>query len=68
MAFFRSLLSFATVVVSLSQFAECQVGPIADLHIVNAIVSPDGFSRSAALVEGQVTGPLLVANRVRLSS
>ncbi|KAK7450141.1 laccase, multicopper oxidase, benzenediol:oxygen oxidorectuctase [Stygiomarasmius scandens] len=63
MAFFRSLLSFATVAVSLSQFAECQVGPIADLHIVNAIVSPDGFSRSAALVEGQVTGPLLVANR-----
>ena len=41
------------------------VGPVTPLHIVNAPISPDGFSRPAVLAEGTFPGPLIVANKVR---
>ncbi|TDL19075.1 laccase [Rickenella mellea] len=34
-----------------------------DLNIVNANISPDGFSRSAVLAEGTFPGPLLTGNK-----
>lgn len=44
------------------------IGPTADLHIVNKVISPDGFSRSAVLAgstatNGDVPGPLITANK-----
>ncbi|KAJ7912289.1 laccase 2 precursor [Mycena leptocephala] len=39
------------------------IGPIADLHVANAIVAPDGFSRSAVLANGLVPGPTIRGNK-----
>ncbi|KAJ7909597.1 laccase 1 [Mycena leptocephala] len=39
------------------------IGPTADLHITNAVVAPDGFSRSAVLANGLVPGPTIQANK-----
>ncbi|KAJ7247993.1 Cupredoxin, partial [Mycena rebaudengoi] len=39
------------------------IGPTADLTLTNGEVSPDGFARRAVLVNGQVPGPLIVANK-----
>lgn len=44
------------------------IGPVADLHITNANISPDGHSRSAILAGGSYPGPLIKANKVRLVS
>ncbi|KAJ4472252.1 laccase [Lentinula aciculospora] len=39
------------------------VGSDTDLAIVNSIISPDGFPRSAVLAGGTFPGPLIVANK-----
>ncbi|KAJ7866501.1 laccase 2 precursor [Mycena leptocephala] len=39
------------------------IGPTADLHITNANVAPDGFSRSAVLANGLLPGPTIRANK-----
>ncbi|KAJ6603261.1 laccase 2 precursor [Mycena vulgaris] len=39
------------------------IGPTADLTLSNGDVSPDGFTRQAVLVNGQVPGPLITANK-----
>ncbi|KAJ6513666.1 yellow laccase [Mycena vitilis] len=39
------------------------IGPTADIHIVNAVVAPDGFSRSAVLANGLVPGPTIRGNK-----
>lgn len=41
------------------------IGPVADLTIVNKVISPDGFTRDAVLADGQFPGPLIVGNKVR---
>ncbi|KAJ6592604.1 laccase 1 [Mycena capillaripes] len=56
---FASLLSLCLV----SCAGAVMIGPTADLHIVNANVSPDGFSRSAVLANGLLPGPTLRANK-----
>ncbi|KAF8175455.1 Cupredoxin [Mycena galopus ATCC 62051] len=38
-------------------------GPSGSLEIVNKAVSPDGFSRSAVLVDGEFPGPLITAKK-----
>jgi hypothetical protein len=38
--------SSAFVALSLNWFAYASIGPVADLHIVNKYISPDGFNRS----------------------
>ncbi|KAF8888052.1 laccase 3 precursor [Infundibulicybe gibba] len=35
------------------------IGPVADLHIVNRNIAPDGFNRSAVLAGGTHPGPLI---------
>ncbi|KAJ7222978.1 laccase 1 [Mycena haematopus] len=55
--FFVPLLSLS--LISLSSAA---IGPTADVTLVNAIVAPDGFSRSAVTANGIVPGPLITAN------
>ncbi|KAJ7831028.1 laccase [Mycena olivaceomarginata] len=39
------------------------IGPTADVTLVNAVVSPDGFSRSAVTANGIIPGPLIVGNK-----
>ncbi|KAJ7664849.1 laccase 3 precursor [Mycena rosella] len=39
------------------------IGPTADIQIINADVSPDGFTRSAVLANGLVPGPTIKANK-----
>jgi len=39
------------------------IGPVTDLNIVNAVIAPDGFSRSAVLPGGRFPGPLIAANK-----
>ena len=40
------------------------IGPIADLTISDADVSPDGFTRAAVVMNGQFPGPLITGNKV----
>jgi hypothetical protein len=37
------------VALSFTTFAYASIGPVADLHIVNQVISPDGFSRSCVI-------------------
>lgn len=37
--------------VSFSPICFAAIGPVTDLNIVNAAISPDGFSRSLALLD-----------------
>ncbi|KIJ21197.1 laccase [Paxillus involutus ATCC 200175] len=39
------------------------LGPVAELHIGNEVIAPDGFNRSAALVNGVYPGPLIQAQK-----
>ena len=41
------------------------VGPVANLHISNKDIAPDGFSRPAVVVEGTAPGPLITGRKVR---
>ncbi|KAJ7458608.1 laccase [Mycena latifolia] len=43
--------------------ALASVGPTADLTLLNALVSPDGFERSTVAMNGIVPGPLIVGNK-----
>ncbi|KAJ7130380.1 laccase 1 [Mycena epipterygia] len=56
---FAALLSLCLVSTALA----VQIGPTADIHIINAIVAPDGFNRSAVLANGLVPGPTIKANK-----
>ena len=60
------LRSTALVVAGLAARALAGIGPVTDFHIVNAAVSPDGFSRQAVLAEGVFPGPLITGNKVLL--
>ncbi|KAF8835817.1 hypothetical protein BDN67DRAFT_1015193 [Paxillus ammoniavirescens] len=39
------------------------LGPVTELHIGNEVVAPDGFNRSAILVNGVYPGPLIQAQK-----
>nr|AEP71394.1 laccase 1 [Trametes gibbosa]AEQ28163.1 laccase 1 [Trametes gibbosa] len=60
MSRFQTLLAF--VVTSLTAAAYAAIGPVADLTITNAEVSPDGFARQAVVVNGGTPGPLVTGN------
>ncbi|KAF8327832.1 laccase [Amanita rubescens] len=60
--------SSAFVALSLNWFAYASIGPVADLHIVNEYISPDGFNRSAVVAGGtagsaSMPGPLIVGTK-----
>ncbi|KAF7795688.1 hypothetical protein EIP86_006853 [Pleurotus ostreatoroseus] len=60
----RTLLrSTALVVTTFTARAFAAIGPVTDLHIVNAAVTTDGFSRQAVLAEGVFPGPLIAGNK-----
>lgn len=52
------------VSLSLGLRAHAAIGPVTDLHITNANIQPDGFTRPAVLAEGTFPGPLIKGNKV----
>ncbi|KAG5644257.1 hypothetical protein DXG03_008795 [Asterophora parasitica] len=52
---FRSTAFFA-LLASLLSSVYAGIGPQSDLHIVNKVIAPDGFSRSAVLAGGSPAG------------
>ncbi|KAK0462398.1 laccase lcc5 [Desarmillaria tabescens] len=59
-SFFLSLL--ATVSLYLCETL-AEIGPVGDLIIANADVSPDGYTRMAALAGGTIVGELIVGQK-----
>ena len=58
-----ALLAFFELLITTAHSA---IGPIGELHISNAMVAPDVFSRSAVVAEGSTPGPLIRGNKVRI--
>ncbi|KAJ7080192.1 laccase [Mycena belliarum] len=58
MAFSRLLVAACLISAALAA-----IGPTADLVLTNGDVAPDGFTRQAVLVNGQVPGPLIAAKK-----
>ncbi|KAJ7743926.1 laccase [Mycena maculata] len=58
-------MSFSPLFIAgcLISTALASVGPTADLTLTNGDVAPDGFTRQAVLVNGQMPGPLIVGNK-----
>ncbi|KAJ7827250.1 laccase, partial [Mycena olivaceomarginata] len=52
---------FPLLALSLVSPSSAGIGPIADITLVNAVVSPDGFSRSAVTANGIAPGPIITA-------
>nr|AAO38869.1 laccase [Rigidoporus microporus] len=56
--------TFSTLIpLALSLGVRAAIGPVADLHISNANISPDGFTRAAVLAGGSFPGPLITGNK-----
>jgi len=58
---FKSLKSI--LILGFSLAARAAIGPVADLHISNANIQPDGFTRPAVLAGGTFPGPLIKGNK-----
>ncbi len=58
----RRLTFFLVTALATRSFAA--IGPVTDLNIVNANISPDGFARDAVLAEGTFPGPLITGQKV----
>lgn len=61
---FSSLCALTAVIHSFGRVSAA-IGPVTDLTISNADVSPDGFTRAAVLANGVFPGPLITGNKVR---
>ncbi|KAH8102709.1 laccase [Cristinia sonorae] len=57
--------SFASVALALALAMDtlAAIGPIAELHITDAVISPDGFKRPAVLAGGTFPGPVVKGNK-----
>ncbi|KAI0666082.1 Cupredoxin [Trametes maxima] len=58
----ESLSLLATLSPFLSLTAFTAIGPVTDLTISNADISPDGYTRMAVVVNGVFPGPLITGN------
>ncbi|TFK78967.1 hypothetical protein K466DRAFT_506425 [Polyporus arcularius HHB13444] len=65
MSKFQSLVAFVALTLASSRLAAAAIGPVADLTISNADISPDGFTRAAVVVNNVFPGPLITGNKVR---
>ncbi|KIM71371.1 laccase [Piloderma croceum F 1598] len=61
MLVFSGLTTLVTFVLIPITFAA--KGPVTNLAIVNRIIAPDGFQRSAVLADGKFPGPLIQGNK-----
>ena len=59
---FYKLSTFVAVALSIGAFAA--IGPVTDLTISNANISPDGFTRAAVLAGGTFPGSLITGTKV----
>lgn len=62
MPHFSTLVSL--IVLAMSLGSDAAIGPVTDLDIANAAISPDGFSRQAVLAGGTFPGPVITGNKV----
>ncbi|KAJ7660594.1 laccase [Mycena rosella] len=53
------MLSAAFLFLSTLLGTYAAVGPVANIEVINKVISPDGVSRSAVLVDGVFPGPLI---------
>ncbi|KAF9554181.1 laccase 4 [Agrocybe pediades] len=60
-SFHSSLIALLTAI--LIECASAAIGPCATLNIGNAVLAPDGFSRTAVVAEGIHPGPLITGKR-----
>ncbi|KAH7922073.1 laccase [Leucogyrophana mollusca] len=58
----RLQLAFIALTTFLSS-SYAAIGPVADLPIVNAMISPDGFEKMAILAGGTHPGPVITGNK-----
>ena len=65
MALFRSLIPLVTASVLIGRALAITIGPVADLVVHNAVMSPDGFSRGVSIAGDSVSGPLIRGQKVR---
>ncbi|KAH8995102.1 Cupredoxin [Lactarius hatsudake] len=59
------LRSLVVVLAAISGRVRASIGPSIELPIVNALVAPDGFLRSATLAGNTFPDPLIRANKVQ---
>ena len=59
-----SLRALVVVAATLASTSYASIGPVTDLHIVNAEISPDGFTRAGVLAEGTFPGPVIAGSKV----
>ncbi|KAH9959974.1 laccase 3 [Russula dissimulans] len=55
--------SFFVLVSALLTRVYAAVGPTANLTVINSVIAPDGYTRSASLVDGTFPGPLINGNK-----
>ncbi|EPQ54176.1 laccase hybrid [Gloeophyllum trabeum ATCC 11539] len=60
-AFVLSRLALPCLVVG--AYAQNFIGPVGDLFVTNKVIAPDGYPRSAVVVDGQYPAPLIKANK-----
>ncbi|KIK92618.1 laccase [Paxillus rubicundulus Ve08.2h10] len=51
------------VLLAYASITQASIGPAADLPIVNGVVSPDGFLKSAVLAGGTLPGPVIAGQK-----
>ncbi len=63
MARFQSLLSYVTLLFVASAYAA--IGPVTDLTVTDANISPDGFTRAGIVVNNVFPAPLITGQKVQ---
>ena len=64
----QSFITFIALSCSLGRLAAGAIGPVADLTISDADISPDGYTRAAVVVNGQFPGPIISGTKVKVSA
>ena len=65
MSKFQSLVAFVALTLASTRLAAAAIGPVTDLTISNADITPDGFTRAAVVANNVFPGPLITGNKVR---
>ncbi|KZT20141.1 multicopper oxidase [Neolentinus lepideus HHB14362 ss-1] len=59
----NSLRALAVFCLAITSHAQTFIPPVGNLSVVNEVIAPDGFPRSAVLVDGQFPAPLIKATK-----